>query len=97
MLLPLHTFLLDRWRGRSPRAQLLWRDMMGVGTLVNLLFSFAGLMVVAQGGPGAWAWGLHFAPLPYNLFLLLAVGRSPWRRPADMAVAAVWFVAMLVA
>ncbi len=96
MRLPLHTFLLDRWSGRSTRAHLLWRDMVGVGTLVNLLFSFAGLMLIAQGGPGAWAWALHFAPLPYNLFLLLAVGRSPWQRPTDMTLAAAWFVAMLV-
>lgn len=70
--------------------------MLGVGTLINLLFTFAGLMVIAQGGPGVWAWALHFAPLPYNLFLLLSVARSPWKRPADMALAGAWFAAMLL-
>jgi len=93
---PLSTFLLTRWSGRSTRAQLLWRDMLGVGTLINLLFSFAGLMLIAQGGPAGWALALHFAPLPWNLFLLLAVARSPWKRPADMTLAAAWFVAMLL-
>jgi len=97
MTRPLSTFLLDRWHGRTARAVLLWRDMLGVGTIINLLFSFAGLMVIAQGGPPGWAPGLHFAPLPWNLFLLLAVARSPWKRPADMTLAAVWFVAMLLA
>lgn len=96
MIQPLHTFLLDRWSGRTARATLLWRDMIGVGTLINQLFSFAGLMVIAQGGPTGWALVLHFAPLPYNLFLLLAVGRSPWKRPTDMILAAAWFVAMLL-
>lgn len=92
----LHTFVLNRWRGRATRSHLLWRDMIGVGTLGNLLFSFAGLMVIAQGGPAGWALALHFAPLPWNLFLLLSVARSPWRRPADMTLAAAWFVAMLL-
>ena len=90
------TFLPDRWHGRTARATLLWRDMLGAGTLINLMFSFAGLMVVAQGGQPGWALALHFAPLPWNLFLLLAVGRAPWRRPADMALAAAWFLAMLL-
>ena len=34
-----------RWRGQVPLAVLLWRDMLGVGTLINL----TGTMLALEG------------------------------------------------
>jgi hypothetical protein len=94
--LPSAGFLARRWRGAVAWPRLFWRDMLVVGTLVNLLASFAALMLAAQGAAPALAAALHFAPLPYNAFLFLALWRLP-RRPRPVAWAsAVWVAAMTV-
>lgn len=72
-------FFKQRWRARVPMRELFWRDMVLVGTLVNVLFTGAALVVAASGGSMALAAALHFSPLPYNLFLVAAV----WRLPAS--------------
>lgn len=73
-------------------ALLFWRDMLAVGTLINLCASFAALLMVAQGAAGHWAFTVHMAPLPYNLFLLAAVWRLRPRNRSAALVAVVWFV-----
>ena len=40
-------FFVRRWRGLVPLSVLFWRDMLAVGTFVNVLAAFAGLMLVA--------------------------------------------------
>jgi len=52
--------------------------------------------VASQGGSMALAVGLHFAPLPYNLFLFLALWRAPWRSALTAAVGTVWLAVMTV-
>lgn len=83
-------FISRRWRGETPLSTLFWRDMLAIGTLLNLLLSFVALMVAALGGDIRLAAALHFAPTPYNLFLCLAVWRSPRRSPAHAMAALVW-------
>lgn len=56
---------------------LLWLDMVLVGTLINLLFTGLALAMAASDLPIALAAAVHFAPLPYNLFLVAAVWRQP--------------------
>lgn len=69
-----------------------WRDMLAVGTAVNVLATFIALMAASQGVPGWAAVAIHLAPMPYNLFLCVAVGRArPASRPAK-TVAMVWLV-----
>ena len=58
---------------------LFWRDMVLVGTVINLLFTGAALAIAASDFSIALAAAVHFAPLPYNLFLVAAV----WRLPAS--------------
>lgn len=58
---------------------LFWRDLVLVGTLVNVLFTGVALALAASGLSIALAAAVHFAPLPYNLFLVAAV----WRLPAS--------------
>lgn len=75
----------------------LWRDMLAIGTGVNIVATFAALISASQGGPTWAAAAIHFLPLPYNLFLFVAVGRSsPPSRVATM-LAIVWLAAMTIA
>ena len=75
---------------------LFWRDMLAVGSVINLFTGLAALMLVAQGQPIGWALTVHFSPLPYNAFLLATLLRTPGTpRPVRIAGCA-WFAAMLV-
>ena len=89
-------FLARRWQGAVPWRVLFWRDMLAAGTLVNLLASFVSLMLASQGAPLAVAVLVHFAPLPYNLFLVLALWRLPRRPSLVAAAAAAWLVVVTV-
>ncbi len=92
----MQAFFADRWAGRVPVGTVLWRDMLGVGTVLNLLASLVALAMASQGLPAGAAVAVHLAPVPYNLFLLLSVGRSPERGTAVELLAGLWFVAMLL-
>lgn len=91
------TFLRARWSGELPLARALWRDMIAVGTLVNLAAALIALLLVARDAPAGVGAAVYFAPLPYNLLLLVSVWRSAARTggpPAATAqlLAALWFV-----
>lgn len=73
-----------------------WRDMLGVGTTANLLATFAALMAVSQGASSWVAAVIHFAPLPYNVFLFAAVERAAPRSRIAAMLALVWLAAMTV-
>ena len=88
-------FFARRWRGEVPLATLFWRDMIVVGSLVNALATLSALIAATQGVALGVAAAMHFAPVPYNVFLFTAVGRSPQRTPLVMGVAGVWFVLAL--
>lgn len=87
-------FFSRRWRGQVPVRRLFWRDMLAIGSGINLLATFVALMAAAQGAGTGMAALLHFAPLPYNLFLFAALLRSPQRSPAHGAVGLTWLVVM---
>ena len=70
--------------------------MLGAGTLVNVLLSFLALMMAAKGAPGGLAAAVHFAPLPYNLFLVAALWRLPGRPQAMALFAVIWLVLMTI-
>ena len=89
-------FFARRWRGEVPMRTLLGRDVLAVGTAVNLLATFGAVIAVAQQAPAWLAAAVHFGPLPYNLFLFAAVNRSPRRTTAAVAAAAVWLAVMTV-
>jgi hypothetical protein len=89
-------FFAHRWRGEVPLPRLFWLDMIGIGTAVNLLASLAALILLAQKVDARLALALHFAPLPYNLFLFMAVWRSPQRGAWIGAMAIAWLALMMV-
>ncbi len=74
----------------------LWRDMLCVGTVVNMLATFIALMAASQGAPSWAAAAIHFAPLPYNIFLFAAVGRARPRSRIAATVSFVWLALMTV-
>jgi hypothetical protein len=71
------SFIGKRWRGESSLSRLYWRDMLIVGSAINLLTGFLALMIAALGGDLWVAAVVHFASLPYNVFLVLALWRTP--------------------
>lgn len=87
-------FFTRRWQGQVPLTVLLWRDMLGVGTLINLVATALALALLVQDGHPALALALHFAPLPYNVFLFATLWRSPHRDAVSSAIAAAWLGAV---
>jgi hypothetical protein len=75
---------------------LLQREMLIIGSLVNFVASFIGLIFLASKFSGYWAAFVHFLPLPYNVFLLICVFRhresGAWMR----LIAALWWLCMLI-
>jgi hypothetical protein len=95
--LTLGGFFSRRWRGNVPLSLLLWPDMVGVGSLVNLTCSFLALVMAARGAALGVAAAVYFAPLPYNAFLFAAVWNSPQRNAIACTVAAFWLNVMTLA
>jgi hypothetical protein len=95
------SFLLSRWRGDVPLERVFWRDMIIVGTTLNLLTGLAALALLASGEPAALALAVHFGPLPWNVFLFLSVWRAAEKAKPSEALFAkiavvIWFVAVIV-
>lgn len=89
-----NNFFARRWRAEVPLRRLFWLDMLAVGSVLNLLATFGALMLLAAHAPAGLAMALHFAPLPYNVFLFAALWRHPSRGPVVVAVAALWLAVM---
>lgn len=76
-------FLAARWRGQVAIERLLWRDMVLVGTAINVVASVLALGLLVAGGPAWLAVLAHLLPMPYNVFLCIAV----WRAAASVELA----------
>jgi hypothetical protein len=70
------SFFASRWRGEAPLDRLFWRDMVLVGTVLNLLTTAAAILLLGLKTPMAIVLAVHFSPVPYNLFLFAAVWRT---------------------
>jgi hypothetical protein len=93
---PSQSFFARRWRGEVPLRTVFWRDMLGVGTAVNVVVTLLAFGAAIQGAATWVAAAIHFAPLPYNVFLFAAVGRAlPRNRGASM-VAFGWLALMMI-
>jgi hypothetical protein len=69
-------FFGSRWRGAVPLGRLFWRDLVVVGTAINVALSVAALILLGLKLPLTLVLAVHFAPVPYNLFLTFAVWRT---------------------
>ena len=69
-------FFSRRWRWQVPLGTLFWRDMVVVGSGINLVTAFVALMALGmKAGLGITILIFH-APLPYNIFLVASVWRT---------------------
>lgn len=90
-------FFRARWRGAAPLGLLFWRDMAVVGTAVNVAATLLAVALLGAGASLPLVLAVHFLPLPYNIFLFVAVWRSAgraagWAAHAAPLAAAAWLV-----
>jgi len=69
-------FFTRRWQRQVPLGLLFWRDMLVIGSLLNLAAAFFGLMALGFKYELPVALAVFHAPLPYNLFIFGAVWRT---------------------
>lgn len=72
----LAAFFAERWAGRVPLRILFLRDMLAVGTLINIVTTALSLAAIANDAPTWAGLAIFLSPLPYNLFLFLSVWRA---------------------
>ena len=94
--MPRPTYFSDRWNGRVPWPVLLWRDMLGVGTAINLMATALAVIAAIQDAALGLIAVLHFAPAPYNFFLFAALWRAPGRPALAVAAGLAWLVAIMI-
>ncbi len=90
-------FFLRRWRRQVPLDLLFWRDMLLIGTALNIATSVASLVALGLKADLATAMLIFLSPLPYNIFLLAAVWRTaeliePKKAASVRVGAALWLV-----
>ena len=76
MISAVGSFFGSRWQGAVPLDRLFWRDMIVVGTAISIASSVAALIMLGLKLPLASVLAVHFSPVPYNIFLTLAVWRT---------------------
>ena len=70
------SFILSRLRGDAPLHTVFWRDMVVIGTGVNVLCTAAAFILLVAEAPWPWPLIAHMLPQPWNLFVFFAVWRS---------------------
>ncbi len=89
-------YFSDRWNGQVPWSVLLWRDMLGWGTAINLLATALAVVAAIHDAALGLVALLHFAPAPYNFFLFAALWRMPGRPVLAVAAGLAWLVLIMV-
>lgn len=94
-------FFRSRWQGAAPLDRLFWRDLVLVGTAINIAVSVLALILLGLKMPLAIVLAVHFVPVPYNIFLTLAVWRTAERtggfKASLMMIGAVlWLILVVV-
>jgi hypothetical protein len=87
--------------GEVPLARVFFRDMLLIGTLVNIATGLAMLAAFSLDWPIVVAIAIFLAPQPYNIMLCVSVWRSAAREASRWSDAArigtvVWFPVMLI-
>jgi len=67
------------WRGEESLARAFWEYAILYGTLANLITTAATFAALALGLSGAIALAFFVLPIPYNIFVVVAVWRSAQR------------------
>ena len=97
---PVKPYVLSLWRGQVPLETVFWRDMLVVGTAINITAVMSAILLLLYGLPTPICLLIYFLPLPLNVFLFLSVWRSAGNAmTSDAQVAKIaaplWFAVML--
>jgi len=91
------------WAGEAPLGQVFWQYAMIGGTALNVVTTLLAMALLAADAPGLLALTAFALPIPYNLFVLVAVWRSAGayegpRLLADLArvISVIWAVAAII-
>jgi len=91
-------FIASRLNGEVPLETVFWRDMIVVGTVINVLATGLSMVLYVAEAPTVLGLLVFFSPLPWNLFLMACVwkaagsaGEKAW---IFQAGAILWLVAM---
>jgi hypothetical protein len=95
------SFILSRLRGDAPLHTVFWRDMVIIGTGLNVLATAAALILLVAEAPGSWPVLAHLSTQPWNLFVVFAVWRSAGHMEGSAGSlirmsALCWFALMLI-
>ena len=94
------SFFRSRWLGQVPIDRLFWRDMLLVGTGISIASSVVALILLGLKIPLGLVLAVHFAPVPYNIFLTIAVWRTAEKSGAKASLmllgSALWLIATVV-
>ena len=101
MISAIGSFFGSRWQGLVPLDRLFWRDLVVVGTAINVASSVVALILLGLKLPLAVVLAVHFVPVPYNIFLTLAVWRiaekaGGAKASAMMLGSALWLILVVV-
>jgi hypothetical protein len=69
------------WRGEESLARAFWEYAILYGTVLNIVTTAGMFAAIAAGLPVALALAIHVSPIPYNVFVVVAVWRSAARYP----------------
>ena len=89
------SFFTQRRQGLVGWRTLFWRDLLLIGTSLNVLMTGTALALLSQGVAAPWALLAHLLPLPYNLFIVYAIGSAP-QRPALVLGASLFWLLLFV-
>ena len=101
MISAVGSFFRSRWQGLVPLDRLFWRDMVVVGTVISIASSVLALILLGLKLPLWLVLVVHFAPVPYNIFLTFAVWRTAEKAggakaSAMMLGSALWLILVVV-
>jgi hypothetical protein len=98
------TLLHNLWRGEIPLARAFWTYAIVYGGILNLLATAGAFALIADDAATPWVLVAYFLPVPYNVFVVIAVWRSAARYEgaqhwAELAriVIVVWVMALTAA
>ncbi|HSA80621.1 MAG TPA: hypothetical protein VLE23_07340 [Geminicoccaceae bacterium] len=70
------SFLRRLWAGEIPLARVFWHYAMIGGSVLNVAATLLAMALLAADAPAVFALVAFALPIPYNLFVLVAVWRS---------------------
>lgn len=90
------TFVTQRWQGRIGWRTLFWRDLLLIGTGLNLLMTGTALALLSRDVSAQWVLLVHLLPLPYNLLIVSSIWSAPQRPALVLGASLFWLVLFVV-